>query len=121
VTESNFPSGTKLWPKPVGKILHSDIRDDQNLGIVTKHNQTKATNALISAVGHITQSELVRHLHETEMASGFANRFLFACVKRARLLPTGGSLSEEAIIEMAGRVKEAVGVRQANQPCVSRR
>ena len=85
-----------------------DAFDRGNLGIVTKHNHTKATNALISVVGHITQSELVWHLHETEMASGFANRFLFACVKRARLLPTGGSLSEEAIMDMASKVKEAV-------------
>jgi hypothetical protein len=85
-----------------------DAFDRGNLGIVTKHHQTRATNALISAVGYITESELVRHLHETEMASGFANRFLFACVKRARLLPTGGSLSEEAVADMAEKVKAAV-------------
>jgi hypothetical protein len=94
-----------------GNTLSSVIRDafDRgNLGIVTKHNQTKATNALISVGGHITESELTRHLHETEMASGFANRFLFGCVRRARLLPTGGSLAEESIAEMAEKVKAAV-------------
>jgi hypothetical protein len=84
-----------------------DAFDRGNLGIVTKHHQTRATNALISAVGYITESELVRHLHETEMASGFCQS-VSVCVKRARLLPTGGSLSEEAVADMAEKVKAAV-------------
>jgi hypothetical protein len=69
-----------------------DAFDRGSLGIVTKHNQTRATDALISIIGHITETELVKHMHETEMASGFANRFLFACVRRSQLLPTGGEI-----------------------------
>jgi len=43
-----------------------------------------------------------------EMASGFANRFLFACVKRSKLLPTGGNLSDVEMLEIAERVALAV-------------
>ena len=89
-----------------GNILSAVLRDAWDRGdlnIVTKHNPARATGALISLVGHITRDELVKHLHETEMASGFANRFLFACVRRSKLLPHGGELDEQALAEMAKR------------------
>jgi hypothetical protein len=50
----------------------------------------KATDAHISILGHITRDELRSHLTETDKANGFANRFLWVCVKRSRLLPEGG-------------------------------
>ena len=102
-----------------GNILSAVLRDAWDRGdlnIVTKHNPARATGALISLVGHITRDELVKHLHETEMASGFANRFLFACVRRSKLLPHGGELDEQTVAEMAKRVKAAVAfAKEANR------
>ena len=42
------------------------------------------------------------------MASGLANRFLFACVKRSKYLPFGGSLDEASVDELASRVAQAI-------------
>ena len=62
------------------------------LQTLTKNSPAKATGAFISMVGHITRDEALRYLDRTELANGFANRFLWVCVRRARLLPEGGDL-----------------------------
>jgi DNA replicative helicase MCM subunit Mcm2 (Cdc46/Mcm family) len=46
-------------------------------------------------VGHITAEELRRYLDSTEVANGFANRFLWLCVSRSKCLPEGGHLQEQ--------------------------
>jgi hypothetical protein len=40
-------------------------------------------------VGHITRDELSRELTDTSAANGFANRILWACARRSKLLPDG--------------------------------
>ena len=67
----------------------------------------KATGAHISIVAHITEEEARARLTRTEMANGFANRFLFCCVKRSKLLPHGGALPEAELVDLAQRVKAA--------------
>ena len=42
------------------------------------------------------------------MTNGYANRFLFACVRRAQLLPHGGDLDDSAVRELAIRVRERI-------------
>ena len=42
------------------------------------------------------------------MANGFGNRFLFACVRRSKLLPFGGNLSETVLAALAGKIDMAV-------------
>jgi hypothetical protein len=44
----------------------------------------------VSIVGHITRQELSRCLADTEIFNGFSNRFLWAFVRRSKLLPDGG-------------------------------
>ena len=56
---------------------------------MTRNSPLRARGAHISLVCHITAEELRRHLTETEMASGFANRFLFPWVQRSQKLPHG--------------------------------
>ena len=75
---------------------------------MTKHSPITATGAHISIVGHITEDELRANLTRTDMASGLANRFLFACVKRSKYLPFGGSLDEASVDELASRVAQAI-------------
>jgi hypothetical protein len=78
-----------------GSILSRIVRDAWDcqpmLATMTKHSPTRATEAFISIIGHITIAELQRRLDETSMANGFANRFLLGCVRRIQLLPHGGN------------------------------
>jgi hypothetical protein len=76
-----------------GNTLSPVIRqawDGGRLRTLTKNNPTKATDAHISLIGHVTRTELLRYLTETEAGNGFANRFLWLLVKRSKLLPRGG-------------------------------
>ena len=51
----------------------------------------RATAPHIALLAHITRDELRRYLDVSEAANGFGNRFLWACVRRARELPDGGN------------------------------
>jgi hypothetical protein len=78
-----------------GNTLSPIVRqawDTGNLRILTKNNPALATGAHISVIGHITKDELRRYLDRTEVGNGFANRFLWICVRRARVLPDGGRI-----------------------------
>ncbi len=64
--------------------------DGRPLALLTRTAPARATQAHISIIGHITQTELRRHTTTVEIANGFLNRFIFAAVRRVRLLPEGG-------------------------------
>jgi hypothetical protein len=51
---------------------------------------------------------LRRCLTTTEASNGFANRYLFCCVERSKLLPEGGNLSDDELAPLADRVKQAL-------------
>jgi hypothetical protein len=73
-----------------GSLLSSVIRDawdGRDLATLVKHSPSRATAPHISIVGHITASELRYLMDQVSMANGLANRFLFACVQRSKLLP----------------------------------
>jgi DNA replicative helicase MCM subunit Mcm2 (Cdc46/Mcm family) len=78
------------------------------LATMTKHSPTRATEAYISIIAHITITELQRKLDETAMANGFANRFLLGCVRRAQLLPHGGNFQERDRQLLGKRTLEAL-------------
>jgi hypothetical protein len=75
---------------------------------MVKNDPNIATDAHISIVGHITDDELLRELDRASMANGFANRFLFACTKRSKLLPFGGGLDEIRVVELGHDVMAAL-------------
>jgi hypothetical protein len=77
------------------------------LRILTKNDPARATGAHVSLIGHITSEELSRELDRTEIANGFANRFLFAFVRRARSLPFGGSLADSDLDPLLEKTKLA--------------
>jgi hypothetical protein len=64
--------------------------DGRPLALLTRTAPARATSAHIAIIGHITQTELRRHATTVEIANGFLNRFVFAAVRRVRLLPEGG-------------------------------
>jgi hypothetical protein len=76
-----------------GNRLSGVIRlawDGETLATATKH-AVRATGAHVSIIGHVTSHELLALLQRVEIASGLANRFLWVAVRRARVLPFGGS------------------------------
>jgi hypothetical protein len=98
--------------KREGSILSGVIRDAwdcaERLATLTKHSPTRATQPFISIVGHITADELRQALDHTSMANGYANRFLFACVRRSKLLPHGGGLDEAIGNKLGSQTLEAI-------------
>ncbi len=89
ILEAEF-AGALTVMRRHGNILSRVVRDawdGRDLAVLIKNKPTRASGAHISIVGHITADELRASLDRTSMANGYANRFLFACVRRARLLP----------------------------------
>lgn len=93
-----------------GNTLSSVIRqawDTDRLRVMTK-NPVKATGAHVSIVGQITDTELIRNLDETETANGFANRFLWVCVRRSKYLPDGGNLPESDLNKIVALLSQTI-------------
>ena len=94
-----------------GNTVSATIRqawDTGNLQTLTKNSPAHSTGAHISIVGHITKDELKRYMDNTETANGFANRFLWVCVKRSKTLPEGGQLLSVDFDSMVSRLRDAV-------------
>ncbi len=110
VFESELASTLRVLDRD-GNKLSAIIRQAWDLGdlrTLTKHTPAKATGAHISIVGHITISELRRYLDRTEVGNGFANRFLWICVRRANVLPEGGELHTVDFADFQKRLTVAV-------------
>lgn len=84
--------------------------DGRPLSTITKDpaNRRTARGAHVSIIGHITAPELADRLSSVDIASGYANRFLFASVNRSKLLPRGGSLPTEVLDKLADETREVV-------------
>jgi hypothetical protein len=89
VIEQEFAQPLRLMRRE-GNPLSQHLRtlwDAGKAATMTKHSPTKATNAHVSIIGHIVAEELEREMRSVDWFNGFANRFLFACVRRSQLLP----------------------------------
>ena len=110
VVESEFASVLKIMGRE-GNTLSPIIRecwDSGNLQCLQRQFPLRATAAHISIIGHITQEELRRCLNATEAANGFANRFLWVCVRRSKCLPDGGTLDQKELSQLQEQLKTAV-------------
>lgn len=85
-----------------------DAYDSGNLSSLTKNNPNKATGAHLSIIGQITRQELLARLDDTSKANGFANRFLWALVRRSKELPEGGAVPDEFLEPLVARLREAI-------------
>jgi hypothetical protein len=103
VVESEFASTLRVASRD-GSTLSPLLRlawDRGDLAMLTKTTPARATGAHVSIIGHITEEELRRDLDETNVANGFANRFLIVCARRSQKLPHGGSLEDGDLHEIA--------------------
>jgi hypothetical protein len=95
---------------------------DRPLRAMTKNSPAVSTGHHISMACHITAEELRRYLTVTETANGFANRFLFACADRSKLLPEGGRVDPAAwdglraeLVEALSFAREVVEVKRDDE------
>ncbi len=75
---------------------------------LTRNSPVKVTGGHVSIVGHITADELRREMSATDAANGFANRFLFVCSRRSKVIPRPKSVNEAELRDLAGEVREAL-------------
>lgn len=109
VLEEELASTLKVLMRE-GNTLSAQVRqawDSGDIRTLTK-NPLIATKAHISILAHITQEELIRYLSNTEMANGFANRFLWVYVKRSKELPDGGQFHKTNVEPLVKKIKEVV-------------
>ena len=110
VVETEFASTLRVMARS-GNTLSPVLRlawDGSPLQVMAKQSPDRATGAHISTIAHITMDELLRELTGTDAASGFANRFLWACVDRSKVLPDGSQIPEADLQPLENRVRGAV-------------
>ena len=118
VVEPEFAQTLKVLARE-GNTLSAIVRqawDGEPLQTIVRNDPLRATAAHIAIVGHITRDELLRYLTATELANGFANRFLVIAVKRSKLLPFGGALDGAQFAELRDSVRLALRFAQQHRP-----
>lgn len=94
-----------------GNILSQILRDawdSTTLSTLTKLSPLKATNPMISVVGHITIAELTKYLNSTEIANGLGNRFIFIKAAGDKLLPIPKELEPHKASKIRDQISNSV-------------
>ncbi|HVX19209.1 MAG TPA: hypothetical protein VHA73_14355 [Acidimicrobiales bacterium] len=94
-----------------GATLSAVVRDAWDTGNLDNRVKTgpmRATGAHVSLLGHITCEEMEATLTTTDVANGFANRFLFCFAARSQLLPHGGDFTPEDEMRWGVKVMHAL-------------
>ena len=94
-----------------GNTLSTTLRnlwDGRPLQLITRGDPLRVFGAHISIVAHTTQYDLDRYLNQTDIFNGFANRFLWPCVQRSKLLPDGGGIPKEKLSSLSRHLKDSV-------------
>jgi hypothetical protein len=96
----------------LGNVLSGTLRnafDGKPLGTMAKSNKDSCREPHIAKIGHITPDEVSRLLTSTEKANGLANRYLWCCCRRSKLLPHGGNALDQAKLdELVSGLKSAL-------------
>ena len=111
--EREYQQALTVMTRPgntVSRIIRDAWDDRDHIESLTKNSPAKVTAPMVSIVSHITIEELREALDRTAMANGYANRFLFACVRRGQLLPHGGDTAsnQQALKELCPKITEAL-------------
>jgi hypothetical protein len=109
VVEAEFGNVLRVLARE-GNTLSAVLRlgwDGDDLRTMTKHSPARATKPHVSLAGHITQQELAKYLSAVEVFNGLGNRILWACVRRSKLLPFGGSLNDGDVQRLGNRLTAA--------------
>lgn len=94
-----------------GNTLSAVLRtawDHGNINPLTKNNRTKVTAGHICMVGHITGLELRGLLSTSDIFNGLANRFLWICSRRQKLIAFPRPLEPHLVDDLAKRLLSAI-------------
>ncbi len=97
-----------------GNTLSATLRelwDRDRAQTLSKGCPERTSKSLVSLIAHITPDELRARLDTTEVANGFANRFIYVASRRSKFLPRGGNVPEDKLVGLASAVDAAL--RQA--------
>ncbi len=115
VMQGEFSSVLRVMDRD-GNTLSTVLRDGwdgaQLRTMTRKSNALRSNGSHISLIGHITRAELRDNLTETDKANGFANRILWACVKRSKELPEEVGIDWAKWKDISTRTKQAVAAAQ---------
>lgn len=111
--ESEFAGRTITAMNREGSTLATILqqawdRDPSVMHVATKQNSDTATNAHVSVVGHCTLKQLMHNLKPTDIAGGFANRFIYIIVSRSKKIRRPTEPDEERLRVLASRVRQAL-------------
>ncbi|HEY6769566.1 MAG TPA: DUF3987 domain-containing protein [Candidatus Sulfotelmatobacter sp.] len=93
-----------------GNTLSTTLRrawDCQPLHVMTRDRPLRVSNPHVSIVAQTTHHDIHRYLGQSDIFNGFANRFLWVCVKRSKFLPNGGGLEKKQFATLAGEVRRS--------------
>jgi hypothetical protein len=92
--ETEFGGTLKILARE-GNTLSAVMRqawDNGFLRNMTKGSPAKSTGGHVSMIVHVTEQEVAKLLTSTDAANGFANRFLWVCVRQAQRLSRGSRI-----------------------------
>ncbi len=93
-----------------GNTLSDQMRqlwDGDTVAILNKQ-AVHLEGAYFSLVGMITGQELTAKMADVDLANGFANRILWVCVRRSKLIPSGKPIPDELLVPIARRIRKSV-------------
>jgi len=97
------------------RVMWDCGRPDDEIRPMTKKDKIKSTNPHVSTVGHITAAELRSLLSQVDLHNGVANRFLWVCARRTKLVPLPQQIPEEIIADLSRKVGEALNAAQRRE------
>jgi hypothetical protein len=111
VVETEFAGPLKVLARD-GNTLSCVLRDSWDhktpLRTLTRNSPLRSTDAHVSIIAHCTPADLAAYLGETEVANGFANRFMMVQVARAQILPSPSRPPDAEVQTLVRRVRDAL-------------
>ncbi|WP_163351830.1 bifunctional DNA primase/polymerase [Desulfovibrio sp. JC010] len=102
-------AGALACTKREGNTLSTIVRtlfDGGTIEPLTKTSKLVATDPHVAITTHITLQELHARLDRVEIFNGFANRFLWLCVRRTKLIPFPEPLDSQRVTEFQRKLFE---------------
>lgn len=111
ILDEEFATALKCTKRD-GNTLSTIIRRLWDCGDVeplTKFNKIKVTGAHVCITTHITLEELNMNFNSMEIFSGLANRFLWICAKRQKVLANPEPMPEDELAKIWGEIINRIG------------
>lgn len=114
IVEEEFGSLFALGKRD-GNTISTTFRtiwDKEDFVNLSKNDPYKATGHHVNVLGHITNDELATRLARVDVYNGFANRFLWFCARRQKLVPRPGKLPSDRLNRFAKHIGAAIDFAQ---------